>query len=238
MAFLASAAIVCFIVCHGGPADHFAVFADQLMKDGYTVEVYASGPALKKFQEHKIHVQHPFSLEHLSSNEEEKLAEKMAKECSAPVIITDVGHSFAKKVQTAFAKLSPRTYRLAYYDNPESYVPGGYSSIAAEVMLAAQGVLFANSNLTAEPIWQTSDCKVQFGERKRWGIGFYPMQQAIRIAGRRKKEQSTLRAQFLTKHGFQDSGQKILVYFGGNNEGVFFSSFACLSKFFISCSST
>lgn len=33
MSFSASAAVVCLIVCHGGPADHFATFAENLPKD-------------------------------------------------------------------------------------------------------------------------------------------------------------------------------------------------------------
>ena len=42
---------VCFIACHGGPADHFATFAEDLVKKGHTVHVFAAGPALKKFEE-------------------------------------------------------------------------------------------------------------------------------------------------------------------------------------------
>lgn len=41
---------ICFITGHLGPADHFATFAEHLSKKA-TIEIYATGPALKKFQE-------------------------------------------------------------------------------------------------------------------------------------------------------------------------------------------
>lgn len=36
---------IIFVCCHGGPADHFATFSESLTKDGYDVQIYASGPA-------------------------------------------------------------------------------------------------------------------------------------------------------------------------------------------------
>jgi hypothetical protein len=41
---------VCLIACHGAPADHFATYAEVLIKQGYDVKIYATGPALKNFQ--------------------------------------------------------------------------------------------------------------------------------------------------------------------------------------------
>ena len=61
-----SVAAVCLIACHGGPADHFATFAESLSRDVGAIEVYASGPALKKFQERGIEVKVPFSIDKIS----------------------------------------------------------------------------------------------------------------------------------------------------------------------------
>lgn len=139
MSFLASAAAVCLIACHGGPADHFATFAESLSQSAETIEVYATGPALKKFQERGIEVKVPFFIDKISPEEEDVLAEQIAKSCStASVIITDVGHAFDIKIQKALARQATHVPRFAYYDNPESYVPGGYSAVATEVMLAVQ----------------------------------------------------------------------------------------------------
>lgn len=225
MSFSASAAAVCFIACHGNPADHFATFAESLSRDIGAIEVYASGPALKKFQERGIEVK-PFSIDKISPEEEDVLAEQIAKACStASVIITDVGHAFDIKVQKALARQAAHVPRFAYYDNPESYVPGGHSAVAAKVMLAANGVLFANSNLAKAPIFQEPGKEIDFENRKKVGIGYYPINQAEKIAKRRAAEQSSMRQTVFSKNDLVDRGQKVLVYFGGNNEGYFSKAF-------------
>lgn len=221
MPFSTLAAAVCFVVCHGGPADHFATFTENLSKNDQ-IEIYASGPALKKLQERGIPVQVPFSLEGISHAEEDVLAEKIAKACSAAkIVITDVGHSFDIKVQQALERLAINVSRFAYYDNPEPYVPGGYSEVAAQVMQVAQGILFASSNLAEASIFQTTDKEIDFGSRKKIGIGYYPINQSEKIAKRRTEEKSILRQRLLQKNSMVDRGQKILVYFGGNNEEYF-----------------
>lgn len=222
MSFSVSAAAVCLIVCHGGPADHFATFTENLSKDIEAIEIYASGPALKKLQERGIAVKVPFSLDKISPEEEDALAEQIAKTCSeAKVVITDVGHAFDIKVHKALERQAAHVPRLAYYDNPEPYVPGGYSAVAAEVMQAAQGILFANSNLAQASIFEAPDTEIDFGSRKKVGIGYYPINQAEKIAQRRTEEKLILREKLLQKNDIEDTGQKVLVYFGGNNEEYF-----------------
>ncbi len=224
MAF--SAAAVCLIACHGGPADHFATFAESLSKDVGAIEIYASGPALKKFQERGIEVKGSFSIDKISPEAEDALAEQIARACStASVIITDVGHAFDIKVQKALARQAAHVLRFAYYDNPESYVPGGYSAVAAQVMLAAHGVLFANSNLAKVSIFQEPDKEIDFGSRKKFGIGYYPINQAEKIAKRRALEQLSMRQALFSRNDLVDTGQKVLVYFGGNNEEYFSKAF-------------
>lgn len=220
------AAVVCLIACHGGPADHFATFAESLSKDVGAIEIYASGPALQKFQERGIKVNLPFSIDKISPEEEDVLAEQIAKACStASVIITDVGHAFDIKVQKALARQATHVPRFAYYDNPEAYVPGGYSAVAAEVMSAAHGILFANSNLAKAPIFQEPGKEINFGSRKKFGIGYYPINQAEKIAKRRATEQLSMRQALFSRNDLVDRGQKVLVYFGGNNEEYFSKAF-------------
>ncbi len=221
-------AAVCFIACHGGPADHFSTFAESLPR----VEVHASGPALKKFQERGIEVKHSFSIENISSQEEDALAEQIAKACAAAsVVITDVGHHFDIKIQKALAQYAVQTIRLAYYDNPEPYVPGGYSAVAAEVMMASQGVLFANSNLAKTTVLKDSSTPLDFGDLKKVGIGYYPVHQAEKMAKRRASEHAKMREQLFLKHGVIDQGQKVLVYFGGNNDEYFTKAFPTFLSF-------
>jgi hypothetical protein len=202
-----SAAAICFIACHGGPADHFSTFAEKLAAKGHRVEIYASGPALKKFEERQIKNITPFSVE----DGADALVQKCAK---AKVVITDVGHVFDIELQESLAKQAPTVKRLAYYDNPESFVPGGYSETAVKVMQAANGVLFANANLAKMEIHGLS-------ANQRIGLGYYPVGKAQEIAARRLSDVKAVRAQLFSKMELQDQGQKIWVYAGGNNKTYF-----------------
>lgn len=223
--------VVSLIACHGGPADHFAIYANDLKKE-YDVQVYTTDNFTQKFEEQGIKIHYVFSLKDLSSEEEDKLAEKIAKACSkASVIMTDVGHLFDIKVQKALATHVSKIRRLAYYDNPEPFVPGGYSSVAAEVMKYAHGILFANATLTNATIYSEVEKKVDFGNKERVGIGYYPVQQAEKIGKRRQLEHDSMRTEFLEKHGIKDNGQKIWVYFGGNNEVYFSEAFPAFLSF-------
>lgn len=216
---------VCMVACHAGPAEHFAVFAKELANEGLKVEVYATGPALKKFQERGVAV-HTFSLDELTSEEQDALAKEIAKTCKvASSVLTDVGHPFDGKVQRAFAEDASQVVRLAYYDNPEPYVPGGYSIVASNVMLAAQEILFANAHLANEPLWRAPDERVDLGDRRRIGIGYYPLEQARNIVDHRKTEHAKLRGYLFSKNNIIDRGQKVAVYFGGNNSVYFQKAF-------------
>ncbi|MBA3816364.1 MAG: hypothetical protein H0X29_07565 [Parachlamydiaceae bacterium] len=219
-------ATICLIACHGGPADHFATFAQHLPSELVNVEIYASGPALKKFEDRGISVKKTFSLDNISQDEEDALAEQIAKACAAySVVITDVGHSFDIKLQNALARHAIHVLRLAYYDNPEPYVPGGYSKVATTVMLAAQGVIFANSNLASASIFQVPGKEIDFGSLRKIGIGYYPLDQAEKIARRRADEQSSIRQLLFSRNSIIENNQKVLVYFGGNNDEYYSKAF-------------
>lgn len=214
---------ICFIACHGASADHFALFAENLIHEGYEVHVYASEGVVKKFQDRQI-PSISFNKENLTPNETEALATHLAKQCTdASSVVTDVGHPFDQTVQNALAKEAPKVLRFAYYDNPESFVPGGYSKVAAGVMLAAQRVLFANANLAEA-------AELDLPLKKRVGLGYYPLAPAEKIAARRK-EGSNIREKLFQKYHLTDQGQKVLVYFGGNNEEYFGEAFPAFCRF-------
>ena len=220
--------VVCFVCCHSGPADHFATFAEELIKDGYEVQIYASGPALKKFQDRNIEVRTSFIADNLSNEEELLLAAEIVKTCSnAFAVLSDVGHKFDIALQKTLAEKAPKILRLAYYDNPESpepYLPQDYSSVAKQVMNAVQKVLFANANLV-------QDSTIHLPTQERIGLGYYPVIQADKIAKRRETDHSLMRSQFLKEHAKKDLGQKVLTYFGGNNGEYFTEAFPSFLQF-------
>lgn len=229
---ISASATLCFIACHGGAADHFSTYAEVLVKKGYEVQIHATGPALKKFQERSIEVKSAFSLDNLAADDEDRLAAAIAKTCSAAsMIITDAGHGFDVKIQKALSIHAPGSRRFAYYDNPEPFVPGGYSSTAAEVIEVAEGVLFANDTLKKTKMYSAPGKEIDFTGKERYGIGYYPLGQAEKIAHKRKSEHKTARAEFFLKNGLEERGQKVLVYFGGNNEEYFTKAFPAFLSF-------
>lgn len=220
-------AAICFLACHAGPAEHFATFAQEISNDGKQVEIYASGPAKAKFESRGVAVMRPFDLDRMTDQEQTLLAEQIAKECAtSSAIITDVGHPFGIKVHAALKRFAPHARRFTYYDNPEPYVPGGYSSVASRVMKASEcPILFANANLACEIIYQEPGKAIDFGNQDRIGIGYYPIEAAEKIAQRRAVEQTAKRQEFFVRHRIKDERQKVLVYFGGNNTEYFEKAF-------------
>ncbi|HEY2811178.1 MAG TPA: hypothetical protein VGJ00_07320 [Rhabdochlamydiaceae bacterium] len=224
--------IICLIACHAGPADHFVTFAEKLTEEGYQVQVYASGPALKKFQERQIPVEMAFNADDLSQEAEVELAARLAKKCSpASVVLTDMGHPFDIQLHKSLAVQSPQVLRIAYYDNPEPFVPGGYSRVAAGVLAETQKVLFANANLEKAAVFKEIGEEIALSSIRRVGVGYYPIAQAERVASRRSAGQKQMRTQFLSQQGIEDKGQKVLVYFGGNNEEYYGKAFPAFLDF-------
>lgn len=210
---------LCFVALHGGPADHFATFAEELNKKGQIVQIYANGAALKKFQDRKIQNVIPFTIDDTDS-----AAVTLAKKCADfATVITDIGHPFDIELHKALKQNAPKTFRVCYYDNPESEVPGEYSVIAKQVMQLADRVLLANANLT-----EYEGFDIPFNKRK--GIGYYPLHQVEKLAIRRGDEHDLLRAKFLKSLNLNDQGQKILVYVGGNNSVFFNKAFPAFLK--------
>ncbi|WP_213157591.1 hypothetical protein [Parachlamydia sp. AcF125] len=226
-------ATICFISCHGAPADHFATYAKVLTEQQFDVQIHAAtGAALDKLRARGIAVKSSFDLKNLNSEEKDNLAKEIAKVCStASLVLTDVGDEFDIKIQKALATYAAKVPRLAYYDNPEPLVPGNYSSIAAEVMRAAEGILFANEALAHAKIYSKKNEEIDFAGKPRLGIGYYPISQAEKVAEQRRTDHDSRRSEFLRRKGIEDKGQKIWVYFGGNNKDYFEEAFPAFLSF-------
>lgn len=210
-----------FVVGHSGPASHFATFSEMLEKKGYRTQIYATGPAFERLQSS--------SIENLYYFSEDESAEEIANKClSSSAVITDVAHPFAVSMQEALKRRG--IFGLAYYDNLEPYVPGGYSETAAKVMRLASIVLFANKNLVEKTLYETPDREIDLEKEKRKGIGFYLLEEAQKLKEERKEMQGALRGKFFSEKGLQEG--KILVYIGGNNEEYFDSAFPSFLQFF------
>ena len=202
------ATAVCFIVCHAGPADHFAAYAEVLQKNEISCTIYASGPALDLLKKKGVEI---IPFDSLSEGAAKQLAERCAR---FQVILTDVGHDFATEVQEAFQGRA-----IAYYDNPEAFVAGGYSEKAAEAMRKARCVFFANKRFSKEPIFANLSEEILLSSRK--GIGFYPRSLGESILHARKEQRGALRNKLFAFLNTLDQGQTLFAYLGGNNTTYF-----------------
>ncbi len=122
-----SATAVRLITCHESSADHFATYIRQCPRSE-TIEIYATGPALKTFQEREIKVKTFSSFDAqlpeediagISSEQEDALAEQIAKACAtASVVVTDVGNSLDRKLQKALTRHATQASHVIYDPRP------------------------------------------------------------------------------------------------------------------------
>jgi len=231
--------LVCFIVCDSGPATHFAAFAKSLLvRSNLRINIYASGPALEKFQTLNLSDNiclFQFILNELNNEEEEEeLAIKLIDSClmeGAQTIIVDIANKFDIKLQEAYNKLDLALHNIhfwCYYDNPEEYVPGGYSIRSEEMIKLSKNVLFANINLVKRDskIFSLPNIMINFNNKNIQGIGYYPTDIAENLQKRREIERKTLRA----KYGWNNI-KYLFVYFGGNNKIYYNQAFPAFLSF-------
>lgn len=224
--------LIFFIACHGGPAPHFSEFAKELSNSGCRVKILATGPAFDKLK--SLGAQE-FNLKELDIDDpasQRLLAKEVANSlASASVVITDVGHMLMACVLEEISRKSPSIKRLAYYENPEPFVPGGYSKTAEKVMACANKALFSNANLAIEPLYSSPSSPIPLSLEKRVGIGYYSTETAKALENARALRKESARSQFFKERKIPDRGQKILVYLGGNNETYFEKAFPAFLQF-------
>jgi len=145
----------------------------------------------------------------------------------ASIVITEGGDLAFVQVHRALEREGVCHY--VYYDNPEPYVPGGYSEVIARVLKEKiDGVLFANARLADQKIFQTPSEEIPL-EAPRFGIGYYPLDAAEKLLALRQKKEK-LRHCFFAKHNIEDHDQPLLVYLGGANQVYYEEAFPYFLK--------
>lgn len=211
--------IIWFVVCHAAPATHFSEQIIDLREKGYHVEVAATGPGYNKLIEKGIDA-HQFDPSNLTS-----LAKRFS---SNQIVITDCGDIAIKELHSILEQRG--ITHLAYYDNPESFVPGGYSKTAAEILPVSSGVIFANKHLADRPLYTSPDQPMELANIQKFGLGYYPYSDALKIRNSRISNQLPLRQKFFSQHNIEDQGQQLIVYYGGNNNEYYQKAFPCFLK--------
>lgn len=221
--------IVWFVACHPAAGAHFADFYYELAKQGKVrCRILATEKAAEELSKRKVPIHHFYSgknlrpLKDLPEKLQDTLADSIANICKgAQCVITDLGGEFTARVHDKLAKLQPSILRVAYYDNPEAFVPGGYSATASKVMRKAQVIFFANAKLADAPIYEAPDHPVDLNGKQTVGLGYANLKD---IEDLREKRKSNMRLP-LRSSLLQQSTSSLAVYFGGANETYYGQAF-------------
>jgi hypothetical protein len=92
-------------------------------------------------------------------------------------------------------------------------------------MAVAQKTLFANTRLAKETLYAAPQVPTELPYEKRIGLGYFPLQAVQMLSSARDARKEIVRRLFLERHRISDTGQKIWVYFGGNNDVYFEDAF-------------
>jgi len=135
---------VCFVTEHPNPANHFEKFVQVCEERGISCKVITGKNVSDKFAQikSKVVVIDPASLQN-----EELLTQLEQEMTSQSIVFTDIANKRWVALHQKLSEKHPSIKRAVYYDNPEGYVPGGYSKLAAKVIDKAQIILFANKSL-------------------------------------------------------------------------------------------
>jgi len=210
---------ICFITAHPNPANHFAEYVQVYEEKGIPYKVLAEKNVAYKFSKGRSNVvEMDFSLN------EDGLIELLDKEVqSQNIVITDIAGQCFAAFHKWLKEKHPSIKRAVYYDNPEKYVPGGYSEMADKVIEHAQLVIFANQSLVHKGIEKEVGAPIDLSEKDLIGIGYYPKTEANQIAALRNHKDR--RSKFFVQNRIEDRGQKIYVYVGGANEEYYERAF-------------
>lgn len=142
-------------------------------------------------------------------------AADIATRCiGANSVVAEVGDPFCKDILSELAEVDPSVKRIIYYDNPEEYVPGGYSkTYDAIANQKVDAIFFANEHLA----------KLE-KRAPSYGVGYYLLEKVEDI-NKLQERKSELKQQFFEAHALQGDYENILLYIGGANKVYYDSAF-------------
>lgn len=198
---------VCFLTAHPGPANHFVEYAKVYEERGVPYHILSGDTTAEKFTCAGLKVSVLTDEEHLKD---------------AQMVIFDTSQvERAASIKERF----PGVKRVLYYDNPDAYVPGGYSESIAKAAKVADAILFANTNFISKPIFSSVDTPIDLQAIERMATGYFPLQEAEKIAAAKDTNEAKLRTDFFAHQALKDEGQRIVTYLGGANPEYYEKAF-------------
>lgn len=163
--------MVAFIAMHTLPAEHFTIFESVLNKKGISTQMIMGGVAKRALGSRLPDI----DMDIWVGRGVKEFSKAASEACEhSKIIFVGIGHQFSGHFLEAILERYGKSKRvILYYENPEVFVPGGYSELAqaAIVIGKPREIVFANENLAREGI---SVCEGLEGVRKL-GLGYYLM---------------------------------------------------------------
>jgi len=203
---------ICFITTHPNPASHFVRFVEVFEEKKIPYIILTGKNVSDKFSQLQSNVT-------IIDPEKDFLTiEEKLNFCS--VIITDIANERFAELFEMLSKKYPYIKRAVYYDNPEQFVPGGYSTVAAKIIEKAQIILFSNSSHVKKGIQKDVGAPIDLSDKTLIGVGYYPTDNAKEILGLRnnRAQVNKIRSLIFQKNKIEERNKKIFVYIGGANE--------------------
>lgn len=212
---------VCFVTAHPNPSNHFVEYVQAFEERGVSCTVIADSGISGKFSKLNADV---IELNLKSKKWRSKIEDILSKQS---LVITDIASHRWISLHRWLKKHHPEIKRAVYYDNPEPFVPGGYSEMAEKVIRRAQIVLFANAKLPEKGIQNGEKAPCKLSKKRLIGIGYYPKADAEIIRKLRNDPDAIgkLREDFFNRHKVEDSDQEIFTFVGGANDEYDFKAF-------------
>lgn len=217
-----------FFAAHPNPANHFVEYAQVLEERGVPYQVFAEKSLTEKFSRFSSRLR---MIDSSDFSREEFMEDLLSSIHEQGMAVMDVSSEFFLEFQKRLAVKKPFVKRCVYYDNPEPFVPGGYSRLASKMIALAQYVLFANSSLERkvllkrEVLEESPGLDIDLSHVGTFGVGFQSIKEAESIKKIRREEGQRIRLDFLERHRIKEQGQRIFVYVGGANETYYFEAF-------------
>jgi hypothetical protein len=195
---------VYFLTSHPNSSNHFVEFIEAMQQEGIECGVIPTDNVKSKFT--NVRILDPSEIK------------------GPAIVVADYAFQNLEALFTKWHHTNPDIELALYYDNPEKFVPGGYSEDFAKVAKVADTILFANANLVSSGIEKAPNEKIDLEGKKKMGIGYYPTKEAKEIIKKRAESQQ-IRKDLFEQLRIEDKGQQIYAYMGGANEEYFEKAF-------------
>ncbi len=223
--FVADYPAVCFVTDHPNSANHFAEFALAFQDRDIPCKMIAEKKICSSFSQLKAS---PIAFDSLALETEEGFAAVEKEAAKAAILITDCAGPHWEKLHLRLSQKFPKIKRCVYYDNPERFVPGGYSERAAKIASVANTVLFSNKAMAETGVEKEPGILMDLAGKQLIGIGYYPTSEAEKILRIRQDpiKAKEFKEAFFERHQIDNRTPfRVFAYIGGANEYYYTKAF-------------